>query len=184
VKFLILGLLLVRPLSLYEVHARFASGLRHIYAASYGSIHRALRQLHEAAEVEQVDDPAATRNAKRYLATDQGRRSWQEWMMEPRAGEDSEPSMLARVLLLGLLETPAERREVLLALHRRACTDLEELRSVDAGGPTGDAPAAQRYPRLTLEYGVRTGAGVVAWLEELLREIPAASAPAATGSPR
>ncbi len=183
-RFLILGLLLVRPLSLYEVHSRFASGLGHIYAASYGSIHRALRQLDTAGDVAQVDEVTAPRNTKRYLATEQGKRSWRTWMQQPQPTEDSEASMLARVLLLGLLETAAERREVLLALHRRAGADLAALRSVDAGDATEDSPAVQRYPRLTLEYGVRSAEAIVSWLEELLGELgPAAPRPMPGGRP-
>ncbi|WP_343053871.1 hypothetical protein [Prauserella isguenensis] len=55
-----LGLMLRQALSHHDLHGRFEAGLAHIYAASYGSIHRALRQLHEAGEVEQTDDGART----------------------------------------------------------------------------------------------------------------------------
>lgn len=166
-KFLILGLLMREPLSLYALHGRFAAGLSHIYAASYGSIHRALRQLHEAGHVELVD--GGSRNQKQYMATSQGRQTWLEWMKQPQATEDSEASMLARVFLLGLLERYQDQREVLRALHERAVRDLGELRAVDAAM----SPSAQRYPRAALDYGLRTSQGAVAWLEELLGELGA-----------
>ena len=80
--------------------------------------------------------------------------------------------MLARVLLLDLLEEPQDRREVLRALHQRAVDDLEEIRAINVatGVPEGAVHAA-RYPRAALEYGVRTSEGAVAWLAELLAEL-------------
>lgn len=173
-KYLILGLMLQKPLSLYELHTLFTTGFTHIYAASHGSIHRALKQLHAADEIELVEDATAARGTKRYLATDQGRRSWFAWMGQPRENEDSEASMLARVLLLGHLEDPQDRRDVLLALRRRAVQELEALRAVDAAaGAPGEETAVTRYPRAALDYGLRAGRNVVTWLDELLAELPA-----------
>ncbi|QVQ51738.1 PadR family transcriptional regulator [Spiractinospora alimapuensis] len=175
-KFLILGLLLTHSMSLYELHARFASGLGHIYSASYGSIHRALRQLHEAGDVMLVSDSVAPRNAKRYTATDQGRQAWRDWMRNPLRTEDSEASMLARVLLLGCLDSPAERETVLRALHTRALVDLQELRSIDPAlsHATDHHPPHSRpglhYSRVTLDYRLRTAQGTVTWLERLISE--------------
>ncbi|MBK1789208.1 PadR family transcriptional regulator [Prauserella cavernicola] len=168
-KFLILGLLLAEPLSLYDVHSRFASGLRHIYSASYGSIHRALRQLHDTGHVELLASAATARNTKRYAITEQGTAAWREWMLRPAPAEDSEASMLARVLLLGRLERAEDRRAVLLALRARALGDLEDLRSVQAGAQ-GAGPES-RYPRATADYGVRSAEQVVSWLDELLRDV-------------
>ncbi|MCP2251495.1 DNA-binding transcriptional regulator, PadR family [Prauserella aidingensis] len=168
-----LGLMLRRALSLYELHGRFEAGLAHIYAASYGSIHRALRQLHDAGDVEQIADPDPPRNTKRYVTTDQGRRNWLDWMKHPRSAEDSEASMLARVFLLGLLESSAERRDVLIALRERALRDVEALRTVDATAGTEDVESAvPHYPRAALDYGVQASEAIVTWLEQLLSELP------------
>lgn len=159
-RFLILGLLLGRPRSLYDLHGHFAAGLSHIYAASYGSIHRALHQLHQAGDIDVVDAPDAARNKKQYRATAQGRRAWVDWMKQPQAAEDSEASMLARVFLLDHLDSHQDRREVLGALHERAVADFDALRAV--------VEPEARYPRATLEYGVRAGERVVTWLAELV----------------
>lgn len=50
-QFLILGLLLDGPHSLYDVHKRFTGGISLFYAASFGSIQRALKQLEEHGRV-------------------------------------------------------------------------------------------------------------------------------------
>ncbi|GAB3532012.1 hypothetical protein GCM10027403_03470 [Arthrobacter tecti] len=95
---------MVQPRSLYDLHSRFAEGLSHVYAASYGSIHRALRQLQAADDIALVEALDASRNKKQYMATTQGRHTWSEWMKQPLPTEDSEATMLARVFLLDLLE--------------------------------------------------------------------------------
>lgn len=45
-RFVILGLLLSGPLSLYDVHKHFTGSISLFYAASFGSIQRALKQAH------------------------------------------------------------------------------------------------------------------------------------------
>lgn len=100
-------------------------------------------------------------------------------MGQPRANEDSEATMLARVFLLGLLDGTDQRREVLLALRRRAVSDLEELKDLgDTLTDRRDEPGESPYPRAALHYGLRTSEGAVAWLEELLDGL-AAVVPAA-----
>lgn len=119
-----------------------------------------LRQLHETGDIDVVDVPGAARNKKQYRGTEQGRRAWVDWMKRPQAIEDSEASMLARVLLLDHLDSRRDRREVLRALHERAVADLVALRAI--------AEPEARYPRATRAYGVRAAEGVVTWLAELV----------------
>lgn len=177
-KFFILGLLLSEPLTLYDLHRRFSAGLSHIYAASFGSIHRALRQLDLAGDVTVAASSDTSRGKKRYRATAQGRRTWRDWMITPQPTEDIELAALARVFLLGQLDGSEQRREVLLALHRRAVEEHDDLGRIDV--PIHDQA---RYPRAVLEYGLRAGRGLVGWLEDLLSEIsPRPSAETATES--
>lgn len=191
-KFFILGLLLREPLTLYDLHRRFAAGLGHIYAASYGSIHRALRQLDEAGDVVVVASADTVRGKKRYRATVQGRRTWRGWMTGPQPTEDVELAALARVFLLGELDRPAQRRAAVLALHRRAIeqhADLQRVRDdlADRAG-TADEPAdPAHYPMTVLAYGLRSGQALVDWLEQVLAELPdpdRADRPGATGIAR
>ena len=170
-KYFILGLLLAQPQTLYDLHRRFGSGISHIYAASFGSIHRALRQLADAGEVAVVESSDAARGKKRYRVTARGRRTWLHWMRTPGSAEDTELAALARVFLLGLVDDPHQRREVLSALHQRAVADHRSLQQVktdlEADHETG------RSPRRVLDFGLSAGQGLVDWLAELLSEPPA-----------
>lgn len=175
-KFFVLGLLLAEPQTLYDLHRRFAAGISHIYAASFGSIHRALRQLAEAGDVAVIASSDATRGKKRYRVTAQGRRTWAAWMRTPGPAEDTELAALARVFLLGLVDDPDQRREVLQVLHQRAVADHRSLRQVgialESDHETG------HYPRQVLGFGLTAGQGLIDWLAGLLSE------PAVTGAGR
>ncbi|TLW94600.1 PadR family transcriptional regulator [Saccharomonospora piscinae] len=183
----ILGLLLLHPLSLYEVHARFAGGLAHIYAASYGSIHRSLTQLVARGDIEPEAAAPTARNRKRYVVTDQGKRTWLAWMKESPGGEGVEVAALARVFLLGLVEDRRERLSILAALREHALAEHEALLGVDRdAGAAGAAGAAEdtedtagaRYRAATLAYGVATSKGLVDWLDAIATDDPAPAAPA------
>ncbi len=166
-RMLLLGLLLAGPRSLYELHSAFESGLGLIYAASYGSIHRALRQLLERGDIETVDPDDAPRGRKRYRATAAGERAWRAWMAHPEPGEDGEASTLARVFLLGELPSDDARRATLLALRERAGAELAALREVEAATRGQVAP----YPHAVLGYGLTTGTAMVTWLDDLLDDV-------------
>ncbi|MFC7619689.1 PadR family transcriptional regulator [Microlunatus sp. GCM10028923] len=167
-KFFILGLLIAQPQTLYDLHRRFDAGISQIYAASFGSIHRALRQLADAGEVAVVEASGSARGKKLYRVTPQGRRTWRHWMRTPGPAEDTELAALARVFLLGLLDEEDQRREVLRVLHQRAVADhrslLEVQTALEADHETG------RFPRRVLDYGLGAGQGLVDWLAELVAE--------------
>lgn len=169
-QFLILGILLGGPLSLYDVHKHFAGGISLFYAASFGSIQRALRQLEAAGRVQAVEAEDSRRRKKLHVVTDAGRAAWREWMLSPITGSDAEPAILARIYLLGHLPM-SERAACLDAVQERLTGDLETLRSlagtVDSATIPDDAAEAHRFRRATLDYGIRSHSLALAWVEEL-----------------
>lgn len=171
-QFLILGILLGGPLSLYDVHKHFAGGISLFYAASFGSIQRALRQLEEKGWVHAVEAEDSRRRKKLHMLTEAGRAAWREWMHEPITGSDAEPTILARVYLLGHLPK-GERSDCLEKMRARLTGDLDALESlavrVDSVAIPDDAADAHRYRRATLDYGIRSHSLALAWLEDLRR---------------
>ncbi|MBA4505388.1 helix-turn-helix transcriptional regulator [Corynebacterium sanguinis] len=171
---LILGLLLTGPLSLYDVHKRFASGLAHFYSASFGSIERALKRLVDDGLAAVEPDPGNARGRKLYSITQSGRASWSEWMHSPTpSGSDLEQSVLAKVFLLGRIADPAERSEILRLIREEAEASesalLDMAESIDAQAKTLDAGGAEffAYHRATLEYGLASHRTMIEWLRRL-----------------
>lgn len=169
-QFLILGILLDGPLSLYDVRKRFAAGLSLFYAASFGSIQHALRQLESQGWVIRADAEGSGRRKKLYLISETGHQAWREWMHAPITGSDAEPTMLAKVYLLGQL--PASERGACIAVLRdRIAADTDRLATLaeelDPAEIPHGAREVYRYRRATLDYGIRTHALAEQWLDEL-----------------
>ena len=122
-RFLILGILLDGPLSLYDMRKQFAAGISLFYTASSGSIQRALGQLESHGWVTILDADDSRRRKKVYVVNDAGQQAWREWMHAPVTASDAGPTMLAKVCLLGRLP----------AADRRACVRRGAARE-DRGG--------------------------------------------------
>lgn len=171
-QFLILGVLLDGPLSLYDVRKRFAAGISLFYAASYGSIQRALGQLVAHGWVTTADAEDSRRHKKLYIINDTGRRAWREWMYAPTTASDAEPTMLAKVYLLGRLPA-TDRGACLAALRARISADTDRLSSLaaelDAADVPDDVQEVYRYRRATLDYGLRAHVLAREWLDEVER---------------
>lgn len=171
-QFLILGILLDGPHSLYDVRKRFAAGISLFYAASFGSIQRALGQLVSQGWVTTTDADDSPRRKRLYIINEAGRAAWREWMHAPITASDAEPAMLAKVYLLGQLPA-ADRGACVAVLRARISADADRLTSLaeqhDAAVVPDDAHEIYRYRRATLDYGLRAHDLVLQWLDELER---------------
>jgi DNA-binding PadR family transcriptional regulator len=169
-QFLILGILLDGPRTLYDVHKRFGAGISLFYAASFGSIQRALRQLETQGWACAQDEQYSPRRRRLYAITEEGRRTWRNWMTSPLTGSDPEPMMLARVYLLGHLPAD-ERAECIAAIRARITADRSALSAlavdVDGTEPAQGAADLVRYRRATLDYGLRSHELALSWLDEV-----------------
>lgn len=169
-QFLILGLLLDGPHSLYDVHKRFTGGISLFYAASFGSIQRALKQLEEHGRVT-VEKAADSRRRKRlYSSTVQGREAWHQWMLSPIIGSDVDQMMLSKIFLLGHLP-PSERSECIALIRMRVGEEANALgeladRLDDEAVPI-ELREIYRYQRATLNHGIGRSSLTLEWLDEL-----------------
>ncbi|GAA1465015.1 PadR family transcriptional regulator [Microbacterium thalassium] len=170
-QFLILGLLMLAPMSLYDLHKQFQAGPSLFYSASFGSLQRALRQLVESGLVIAEDDPDTARRRKVHSVTAEGLSAWRSWMREPLSGANADTAMLAKVYLLGLLPAGSERDEALAVLRASAEAALRELQDLARGLDAQRIPEQYaevfRYQRATLDYGLRSNELVLTWLREL-----------------
>lgn len=166
-QLLILGLLLDGPRSLYDLHNRFQGGVSLFYAASFGSIQRTLHQLVERGWAAVADAPDDPRRRRIHTITPAGRDAWHDGMLEPVSGADAERSMLTRIHLLGHLEA-GDRAACLALLRERVAGDADRLAALAAATGAADRDDAARFRRATLDYGIRSHALALAWLDELV----------------
>lgn len=165
----ILGLLMLAPMSLYDLLRAFESGVSLFYSASSGSLKRALDGLLARGEVE-VEETGDGRGRKVYRVTDAGRAAFRVWMTGELTGS-LETAALSRAFFLGLLE-PDERVAVVAQVERRVADDLAQLERLEAQVsqqevPDGLADVA-RYQRAVLDYGLGTHRLALRWVQESL----------------
>ncbi|MEV4217394.1 helix-turn-helix transcriptional regulator [Nonomuraea sp. NPDC049725] len=174
----ILGLLLITPMSFYDLIKAFESGVALFYSASSGSIKRSLdgllaRGLIEVASVE------GGRGRKVYRVTDAGREEFSAWMTADPAGPDLETAALARLYFLGLVEQ-SERLPVMRRITARIEAELATLTDLDERLDALNVPDEHRdlvtHQRAALSYGIASGRFMLDWFrdhaERLSRETP------------
>lgn len=168
-SYVILGLLLIAPQSLYDLVKNFEAGVALFYSASSGSIKRALDILLAQGHIEVASVESGGRGRKTYRVTDSGREEFRAWMTAEPAGPDLETAALSRLFFLGLLE-PGERVPVLRRITARIETDLARLTALDQRLDTLDIPAEHRdvaaYQRATLAYGLASHRFVLDWFRD------------------
>ena len=170
-QFVILGLLLSGPLSLYDLHKHFTAGISLFYSASFGSIQRALGQLNDSGLVTVSAVAGSRRNKKLYEIAPAGRAAWREWMLAPVEGSAVEATLLAKVFLLGRMPDASERIRTLDALDARITHDLGVLNDLAAtldATPVPDSRHAEgEFQRATLDYGIRSHELAAQWLADV-----------------
>ncbi len=161
----ILGLLLLRPMSLYDLIRAFESGVSLFYSASSGSIKRALDGLREHGRIE-VGHVGA-RGRKVYRVTESGRAAFHEWMTGDMASGDTETAILSRLFFLGLA-APAERRRIVSRMEALITADLARLQQVADGFDRAEVPdelaEVAAYQRVTLDYGIASHVFALEWV--------------------
>lgn len=168
--YVILGLLLLRPMSQYDLVKAFEAGVSLFYSASPGSIRRALDSLVAQGHVEVADEESGGRRRKTYRVTESGRARWRDWMVDEPTG-NLEQAALSRLYFLGLLD-PGERRGVLERVEARLARDLAGLESVEAQVRDQEIPEELRdvaaYQLATLDYGLASHRHALQWFQARL----------------
>lgn len=159
--FVVLGLLVLAPHTIYALNKQFEQTISLFYRASLGSLRSALNGLLERGEVE-FDEVVENGRAKKvYRVTDAGRGAFFAWMSGPLQGSDIETAALSKLFFLGLLPDAAARREVLDGILERVDAEVAGLESYDRELDGYEVPPQYaevfRFQRATLTYGVTRG---------------------------
>lgn len=167
----ILGLLLLRPMSLYDLVRAFSAGVSLFYSASAGSIKRALDDLVARGLVDVDEVRPGTRGRKVHRVNAAGRRAFEAWMRSELTEPDAERAALSRLYFLGLLDA-AERPGVVERIQRRSQADLARLedlgREIDGVEVPEEMAEVARFQRLALEWGIASYRSTRAWVDENL----------------
>ena len=165
----LLGLLVFRPGSGYDLLRIFDTSLGHVWPAGQSQIYGELTRLDATGLITVTDE--GPRGRKQYALTPEGHAEARRWLAGAEQHRPRRDPMLLQTFFLGLL--PVE--EAAARLLRYADTAAEEYDELVAlrDSEAWDRDAMSECGRLVLEYGVRQRAlerEWARWAAERLRE--------------
>lgn len=149
VTWAVLGLLVQRPRSGYEVKQAVDRAIRHFWAASYGQIYPELKRLEEAGLI--AGGESGARAKRVYRATKRGEQALKDWL---RGSETRIELRDESLLRLFFADTLPDREALGLVRARRDgyAEMLAYLRSLDDGSGVPDPPYIDLVYRWGLDY--------------------------------
>ena len=178
-EYLILGLLILSPMTGYEVQQFIRKNLALICSHSAGSVQTALSKLEKSGKVASSETVAGKRRKKTFSITEEGRAAFSAWVAQPMRANRGKNMELSRLFFAGLAR-PEER----LAAIRDYIRQMEETQAVLAAireqfrkAQAGPLPPGQnwdevfRFQGCTIEYGIAAAEFERQWYSRLLKEL-------------
>ena len=175
-EYLILGLLILSPMTGYDLQQFIKKNLALICSPSAGSVQTALSKLEKSGNIVVSDAVKGRRHKKIFTITDMGRSAFSAWIAQPMQAEKVKNMELSRLFFAGLAK-PEERlaairdyirqmegtRGILCAIEKQVqCMDPKEL-------PSGiDWFQVLRFQRYTIQYGIAAAEFEIRWYRAYL----------------
>ena len=173
-EYLILGLLMLSPMTGYEIQQFIKRNLSLICSYSGGSLQTTLNRLHREGRISAQESRLGGRRKKTFSITPQGKEMFIRWVEKPVDIGRMRNSELSRLLFMGLAE-PEKRLEAIRGYIRKIqqtqCV-LEQLRELykwaQAQFPE-QQDDVRRFQGYALEYGIAAVEFERNWYEQLLK---------------
>ncbi|MFK4144933.1 PadR family transcriptional regulator [Streptomyces sp. NPDC004065] len=175
----LLGLLVDRPASGYDLLKLFDTSLAHVWPATQSQMYGELNRLAAAGLVDvSAEGP---RGRKEYTLTEAGRAELARWLGSPSPAQPRRSELLLKLFFLDL--AGAEEIRALLAERERQATAEHERLSRLRAQLDGEDGRLTVNGRIGLEYGLRLSAMERDWARwaaaqiEDREQVPATTAP-------
>ena len=178
-EYLILGLLILSPMTGYEVQQFIKQNLALICSHSAGSVHTALAKLGREGYITVAETTEGKRRKRTFSITEAGRTVFASWVAQPMQAGKVKNMELSRLFFLGLAK-PEERaaaiRGYLCQIEQTEAVlraIRERFRQVQASPlPSGqDWESIFRFQGYTLEYGIAAAQFEREWYSHLLCQL-------------
>ena len=178
-EYLLLGLLMLSPMTGYELQQFIKKNLALICSHSAGSVQTALSKLERAGKVMVCETTEGKRRKKTLFITDSGRTAFSNWVAQPMQADRVKNMELARMFFLGLA-SPHSRTAAIRDYIRQMEETGALLRAIrerfrqvrEAPLPPGqDWDTIFRFQGYTIEYGIAAAEFERDWYCRLLREL-------------
>ena len=177
--YLILGLLILSPMTGYELQKFIKNNLSLICSHSAGSVQTALSKLEKEEKVMYRESVEGKRRKKIYTITEAGRTAFSKWLSQPMQANKVKNMELSRLFFAGLAK-PDERVasiknyiEQIEKTRSILCMIREYFQQIDQQElPAGtDWQQVLRFQGYTLDYGIAAAEFEISWYRHLLVEL-------------
>ena len=178
-EFLILGLLMLSPMTGYELQQFIKNNLALICSHSAGSVQSALTKLVRERYVISNESMEGRRRKKTFSITPAGCAAFQRWVSQPMQAGKAKNMELSKLFFLGLAK-PEEQvvaiREYIQQVQDAKCVLCairERFQELQKGKlPQGrDWSPVFRFQGYTIEYGIAAADFEIEWYSHLLCEL-------------
>ncbi|WFD11935.1 PadR family transcriptional regulator [Tepidibacter hydrothermalis] len=174
-EYVILGMLMIKPLTIYEMNSAFKSSISLFYSASYGSIQSAVKKLVKNNLVEFEEKVEKGRNKKVYYVLKEGKEAFFKWMFEEIPLNKLEVTALSKLHFLGLVIQDEGKKQILkniisqIELGEKELLNLnKELEQIEVDQAYSEI---LKYQLKTVDYGIGSHSFSKQWFKEILEEL-------------
>ncbi|OBZ13183.1 PadR family transcriptional regulator [Bacillus sp. FJAT-26390] len=175
-EFVILGLLMIRHLTQYDIKNALQRKVSPFFSASLGSIQAALKKLESNGHVDLEEVTENGRRKKIYSLNPLGRQYFMDWMLSAIAPGRLEQDVTTRLFFLGLMP-PQDRQSIIKAVIAHLEVSVHTFETGYEEVSPKEIPAhlkeVVKFQLKTLELGLFYHQSMFAWFKGLLAELEA-----------
>jgi DNA-binding PadR family transcriptional regulator len=167
----ILGFLLIRALSQYDIHKALQKEVSPFYKASLGSIQNALKKLEKmgCVTIQRINEGGRRKNI--YEITDLGKKQFEEWMKGEVRESRFEAEVSVRLFFMGHLDRESRISIIkgYILFLEKMIKDMDEAEKVyQKQNVKEDYKEIVEYQFNTLDYGLHVYKATLEWFRNLL----------------
>ncbi|AFS77831.1 putative transcriptional regulator [Gottschalkia acidurici 9a] len=174
-EYVILGLLILKSQTIYELNKHFETSISLFYSASYGSLRTTTNKLLKKGLIHFEERKENGRNKKIYTILDEGKEEFFKWMYSEVSQSKLEVEALTKLFFLGLVESNENKKAILKNIIETTDVEKDNLENLEESIKEEKIPDGYEdiaYYRLkTLNYGIQSCNFSKDMFEDILKEL-------------
>lgn len=172
--YVILGMLMIKNLTIYEVKNYLEGNLSPFYSGSYGSIQAAVKKLLANEQISFEEKIENGRNKKIYSITQKGKEEFHKWLETEIQVTKLKDNALTRLFFFGFLEK-GKRIRLVEGYIKSLKNNIKEFSDFQNERLKKELPQhlneIANYQMITLQYGIDHLEFDIKWYENLLNDM-------------
>ena len=178
-EYLLLGLLMLSPMTGYELQQFIKKNLSLICSHSAGSVQTALAKLEREQKIVGIETYSGKRPKKTYSITDHGRQVFSKWVAQPMQASKAKKMELAHLFFAGFATPDEQRAAIQNYIHQIEETHgtlvalKKQFETIRTNHESTDLNWQQvlRFQGYTIDYGIAAAEFECHWYRHLLDEL-------------